>query len=319
MVQQRILCPEGIQEQVGQGGGRLHRRIRHHIRNMDITVVADGGNHGNGAGGNGDGQFVIVETGQVQFGSAAAEDEDGIVLLPTCLQKGRYDGSRCLFPLHERFQQIQTENIPIGIIQKMVPEIAVPGSGFGCNDSQAIRYLGKRQFLLHFHVPAGGEPFNGALAFQCLFTQGEGGVDIVDEKRNAVEFTETDLHPHQNGDTCLEGLSRLFFKEGFKGGIIPFPDHRPGLGDRTPAPGLCQGEITMAIAAGAPGSDFRFNPISPREGLRHPLLDVELQFQQVHVIPHFHKFTNIQIFPEFGDRLSAGLEHFCNHLNFNTL
>jgi len=141
---------------------------------------------------------------------------------------------------------------------------------------------------LHFHVAAGGEPFDGTLALQSLFSQGEGGVDIIDEKGNAVQFAETDLHPHQNGDARLEGLSRLFFKDGFDDGIIPFPDHGPGLGHRLPAPGLREGKITVAVAAGAPGSDLRLDPISPRESFRHALLDVELELQQVHIIPLFH-------------------------------
>ena len=205
---------------------------------MDIPVMADGGDNGHGAGGDGHSELIVVKAGQVQFGTAAAQNQDGVIILFSGIQKGRHDGSRSLFSLHEGLQKVQTENIPFGIVQQMVPEIPIPGGRLGRDDGQAVRDLRQRQFLLQLHVTAGGEPLDGALAFQRLLPQGESRVYIVYEQRDAVQFAETNLDPYQDGNARLERLPGLFFEETLDGGIVPLPDHGPGFGNRPAAPGL---------------------------------------------------------------------------------
>ena len=73
-VLQFILCTVCIQKQIGQGCGGLNGSVRHQIGNVHVSVVADGGDNRDRAGGDGYGQIRIVEARQIQVTAAAAED-----------------------------------------------------------------------------------------------------------------------------------------------------------------------------------------------------------------------------------------------------
>ena len=178
----------------------------------------------------------------------------------------------------------------------MVAEIPVARGSFGGNHGQRIRQVRKGQFLLHVHVAPCGKLFDGPLAFQRLFSQGERRIYVFDEQGNAVQLTVTDLHLHQHGNTGLQRLTGSLFEVIFEFGIMPFPDHGAGFRHRLAAPALTQTQVAMPVGARTPGTDFRLHPIPPRKRFSHSLLDKELQVQQIHIIPRVHSLTKILIF-----------------------
>ena len=266
----------------------------HHVCNVHVFVVADGGNNGHGTSGDGHGKVIVVEAGQIQFTAAAPQDEDGVVRLFPGLQKRRPDGSGRLFSLHEGFQKVQPESVALRAVQEVVPEILVTGGGFGGDDGQPVRDVRQRQFLLQLHVAGRRKTLDGAPALQGFFSQGKSRVYVVDKKADAVQFAKVHLHTHQHGDAGLKGLACSLLKGLLNAGEVPIPDHGAGFRYGFSAPALAQAQVAMSVGTGTPGTDFRLYPILPREGLGHPFLDAELQLHKVHIIPRFHNFTKIQ-------------------------
>ena len=103
VVKHLILSGVHVQEKIGQGRRGFHVPVRHQVRDMEITVVADGRNDRHRARGDGDREVEIVEARKVQFRSAATQNQQGVI--PSLLRIGKRgnDGRRGLFALHQRF------------------------------------------------------------------------------------------------------------------------------------------------------------------------------------------------------------------------
>ena len=285
--------PEGLQEEVGQGSGRLHGRVGHHIGDVYVLVVADGGNHRHGARGDGYGQAEVVEALEVQFAAAAAEDEGGVVVLIADFGEGLHDGCGGLFALHQGLVQIQLESIALRIIQEMVAEVLVAGGGAGRNHGQAVRQFRQGQFLLHIHVAVLLQALDVALAFQGLLAQGEGGVDVVYVQGHPVQLAESHLHAHQHRDAGLQFLPGGFLEVQGELRVVPLPDHGAGFGHGFSPLGLCEAQVAVSVGTGAPGRNLGLHPVPARKCACHAFLDPGLQFQKVHIIPLSHSPTNI--------------------------
>ena len=70
-------------EELRGGAGRGRAQVRHEVSNGEIGLVADGGNGGHGARGQGAGDGFLVEGPQVlEASSAARDDEEVDVVFP---------------------------------------------------------------------------------------------------------------------------------------------------------------------------------------------------------------------------------------------
>ena len=277
-VQEGVLIGIDVQEEVREGRRGLDIAAGHHVGDVEIPVVADGGHHRHRTGRNRDGEVVVVETREVHFRAAAAEDEDGVIRLLLRLQEGRDDRGRRLLTLHQGFVQVQPERVTRLILKQMAAEVAIPRRGLGRNHGQPVRKPREFQFLLHVHVSPGGKPFDGLLLLQGLGPDREGRVDFIDKQGDAVQFTEIHLYPHEDRDPRLERLAGLLLEKGLELRKMPFPDHGADVGHLPPPHRLAEVQVAVAVGPGTPGTDLPLHPILVRKGVRDPFLHHGQQF-----------------------------------------
>ena len=275
--------------------------------------MPDGRHHRRRAGSDSHRHVVVVETGQVGFASAAPQDQDGVEVLPGGLLhpgdpiQGGDDRGRCAVSLHGGFEKDRVEGKTVCIALQMPQEVLQAGRGGRRDDGEVVRERRDAEFLLHIHIALLGELFDGALALQSLFAEGEGGVDVFYIERDTVQFTEIDLDLHQDGDAGTKRFAGRFPEEGGELRVFPFPDDGAGFGDAAAAARLGKGQVAMPVCIGCALADFRLHPVPPRERLRDHFLHSREQFGQFQVFS-FHSFlfkllksTNLfphpQIFP----------------------
>ena len=281
----RILRGIGVEEEVGEGGRGLDVTAGHHVGDVEVAVMADGGHHGNRTGGDGDGKIIVVETRKVELAAAPAQDQQGVIAAPLRhFDDGGNDGRRGRFALHQGLEEIHLEGIPRLVLEQVPAEIAIAGGRLRGDHRQAVRQPRQGQFLLHVHVAPGRQLLDGFFALEGRFAEGEGRIDVIDEKADAVKLAVAHLHAHEDGNPGTEFLAGRLLEKGLELRVMPLPDHRPGLRHGLAAAALRQAQVAVPVRARTPLADLGLDPHLLREGILDACLDEPLELQQIHIV-----------------------------------
>ena len=163
----------------------------------------------------------------------------------------------------------------------MPAEIPVPGRPFGGNHRQALRKVGQMQPFLPVEEVFLFQPRQRLLATALRLSQGKGGVDLVDDQGDAVDFMIGDLHPRQHLDTRGKrgaGGGREILADN---GITGAPDDGPDL--RHDPAFLALGEFQVAVPGriDLESGDLRPHPDPVRKGPFNGPSQPLLQRQQI--------------------------------------
>ena len=140
---------------------------------MIVLVVSDSRQHRQRILRNRRSQIIVIEAGQVQFGSATAHDKHCIILLARIQNSihGHYDRPWTIRALHQSREKISSQRESIRIFCNMAHEIAVTSSIFCRNHCQFIRKCWQSKLLLQIHDSLLRQTLDSLLLLQFLHTQ----------------------------------------------------------------------------------------------------------------------------------------------------
>ena len=150
------VLPDPVDEGGGAGGGRLVGGVGHMIGDAAVDLVAEAGEHGHGRVGDGEGDALVVERGQVGPRAAAAHDHDHVDGTARQRAHGAGHGGGRLLALHPHVhvRQPEPDAAALELLQDVVPRRA-PAAG---DQADPQRHEGEGQGGVAAHQAGVGEP-----------------------------------------------------------------------------------------------------------------------------------------------------------------
>ena len=151
--------------------------------------------------------LIIIEARHIQFGTASAKDEHGIIHLSGIHHriKGGNDRCRTLHALHQGRIELRSHLEGIRIFVKMADEVAVAGCVSGGNHRKVVRQRRHSQFLLQVHKTFRLKAFYSPLSLLFLQAERKFRIYIIDYQRKTIQLTVCRLDLHENHHAFLDG------------------------------------------------------------------------------------------------------------------
>ena len=200
-----------LHEEVGHSRRSLEVDIGHKVDDRLVALVTYAGDDGQGKLGDVGRQRVGLEAVEVAHCPAAAHDGHRVPLLDLLGYpvERRYHGALHAVALHDGREELDAETVGGAVGGELRHKVAEARRSAARDHGDAQQRPRERQFAIHIDHAVRLKLREYLLPSPHHVAERVRGVDVVDDKREAVALVKVHLHPYQHLDAGAERLPRL--------------------------------------------------------------------------------------------------------------